>query len=415
MSGDSSSQEEMKRKADQEHRKTELAQEISSIGKTLSPLRSSEALALVTELDDQKRLLVLSNPKGTDDSEYALSFIQNQINEIKEKANQESQKSFLLEQISKIQESLNSVKTLEASAVIRKIDSKTRTLKSVLADGSESSFSKLSLLHDEIEELRKQADSISRRSQQESRKLFLLEDLAGIKELLSSSPNIDPSSLNKKIDEKKRIVELLPLSGDEVASYDLSTLQTEVDALREEARSMIDKGEAEVTARKQGLRGLLRSLGDVVRIGKITWSGLLTLVAVALVIYVAYLLRVQLTTEPTGTPVSFINPETNRADVRLIITQDGENIHKGDIPPGGIFTVDILLPGEYEFEVSSLYPPITPSAPNCYAQWQLGDSYKANLTITSEKTTIEIQHFDLEAEEICFAETPVPIPPNPTN
>lgn len=102
------------------------------------------------------------------------------------------------------------------------------------------------------------------------------------------------------------------------------------------------------------------------------------------------------------------NPNTDSPSVHLIIKQDDAVIADLILPPGGTAPKINLPSGSYQVEARPIYPPITPQSANCQIRWQVAESYKRDLVITSGEAVIQIQQFDFEPQEICFTETPVP-------
>jgi hypothetical protein len=432
----SPSEAEIKKKAEQESRKTDLGKEISNIGKTLGPINSPEASELVMELDKIKRSLILLEPNGGQSSEYALSHLQNQLHEITEKANQESQKFLLMGEISTIKEQMNSIGGPESASAIRKIDYQIRILRSIPSDGSETSFSKLTIAQNEIDELRKQTDSISRKAQQEAQKLSLLGDLARLKESLISIKEFDLSPILEKVDDRKRKLESLTPNGSDLSAYALSSLQNEIDTLSQEAKTTIEEGKNKANTAQKTWRESFRWLSPLFAwTAKIPLQMWLVIIPAAATIAVALIQnasqeKIAATPTPsvqpsiTGTAnagedsinVSFSNPRSNNASVQIQI-KDGE--HPNDdpivnvvIPPGGAIPQD-LAPGNYQIEARPIYPEITPQSANCRIEWQPSDTYKGDIVITSSTTMFTISQFHLEPREICSTETPAPPSPTP--
>lgn len=104
--------------------------------------------------------------------------------------------------------------------------------------------------------------------------------------------------------------------------------------------------------------------------------------------------------------VSFQNP-SQRAIVHVTLFKDGVAFQKFDIAPG--FTEFRKIPqGNYQLEAHAEYPGMTPSAPNCYIQWQETSSYTGNLSINLQTTTVQVKQFYFEPNEICATPTPRP-------
>jgi hypothetical protein len=439
------SQEELKQKALQESQKADLLGEISNIRKTLQPVQGAETSALIKELDDNKLKLISLKPDGGKSSSHALFFLQNQINVIREKADQETQKFLLLEEISKAKEDLTPIKSAEASSLIKKIDTKNRAVKAITADASETSFSELARLQTEIDELHKQADLIISRAKQDFRRSSLLEELSQIILKVGTLETSESSSLMANLEDKKRKLEALIPDGSDVSSYALSSLQQEIDAMKEQVKSITGKGTAKPEADRRGkLTGFVVPTG---MLGPTTQVllGILSLLGSVYIGYMGYLqstsqIRIPLSatqtveakqisstwtaeakepnpiTSPSSTEelgVSFTNPITNRASVELLIRDsnqpDSDPIARIVIPPGGTFPVKDLQPGSYEVETRPVYAVTTPQSPNCRIEWQPSNSYKGTLVITSSSQTVfQIRPFDVEPLEICFTETSIP-------
>jgi hypothetical protein len=363
---------------------------------------------------------------------------------IREKADQEAQKFLLLEEISTVKEELTPVKSAEVPSLIKKIDTKNRAVKAITPDASETSFSELARLQTEIDELHKQADLIISRAKQDFRRSSLLEELSQIRLKLSTLETSESSSLIANLEDKKRKLEALIPDGSDVSFYDLSSLQQEIDAMKERVKSITNTGTVKPEEDKRGkLTGLVAPTG---MLGPMTQVllGIFSLLGSVYIGYMGYLqstsqIRIPLSatqtveakqisstwtaeakatntiSSPSNTEelgVSFTNPVTNRASVELLIRDsnqpDSDPIARIVIPPGGTFPVKDLQPGSYEVETRPVYAVTTPQSPNCRIEWQPSNSYKGTLVITSSSQTVfQIRPFDVEPLEICLTETSI--------
>ena len=444
------SQEELKQKALQESQKAGLLGEITNIRKTLQSIQSSEPSHLIKELDDNKLKLISLKPDGGKSSSHALFFLQNEINVIREKADQESHTYLLLEEISKIKEELTPIKSAESSSLIKKIDTKNRAVKAITPDASETSFLELSRLQTEIDEIHRQADLVINRAKQEFRKASLLEALSKIGVRLDAVESTDTSSLITNVEDKKRKLEVLVPDGSELTSYELSSLQQEIEAIKDEPKPIASKGDAKPAVNRQGLpMGLGAPSGMPGPMIQVL-LGIFSLLGSVYIGYMGYLqstsqIRIPLSatqtveakqqssiwtaeanatdsaTAPSNTEevgVSFSNPSTNRVSVEILIRDskqpDSDPIARLVIPPGGTFPLKNLHPGSYEVETRPVYAATTPQSPNCRIEWQPSNSYKGTLVIASSSQTVfQIRPFDLEPLEICFTETSMPLSSTP--
>lgn len=112
--------------------------------------------------------------------------------------------------------------------------------------------------------------------------------------------------------------------------------------------------------------------------------------------------------ETDSVEVILNSPGPDAPSVHLKITQGDVVIADMIIPPAGTAPRISLTPGIYEIEARPVYPSITPKSSNCFVQWQLGESHKRNLVITSNKAVIQINQYDLEPQEVCNTPTPIP-------
>jgi hypothetical protein len=423
-------EEEKRKKADQASRAVYLTSLISSLKARLLSLSSRESASLTRSIDEKELRLRSVAADGSDFSSSQLSSLEQEIKEITEKADQESRRLALLGEISKVMTQLAPLQGHDSASILRKITEKKLRLEAARPDNL--SATELSASEDDIAEL-------NRRTQQEFRKSILLEEISNIRSNLASLQNPEASALLKNLDEQKVRLGLVQSDGMEFSSYEISSLQSNIDKIKEKADSLMSKQGGQKNTGESG--SLINALS---KIPIAIWVAVIPVVGSIYLGILSYRQsqdNIQIPLQATQTAadaqtaaakpitqtaeaketiaalessarqstVSFINPQTNPGSVELII-KDGQQaiVEQMTIRPGEIHTVPDLEPGNYYVEAQLVSALITPQSPDCRIEWRPNDSYKGELLITSDTTVFQVMQFNLTPQEICVTDTPAP-------